>query len=81
MNSLAISAHLTPDTETRVTVFDVTPDRSEPFISLRIGGQGVAVALLVSPDSAQALRALALAATEAAQVLETMTRITPEVTA
>ncbi|MFE5922596.1 hypothetical protein [Streptomyces sp. NPDC056468] len=81
MNSLTVSAHVTPDTETRVTVFDVTPDRSEPFISLRIAGQSVVVALLVSPDSAQALRALALAATEAAQVLEAMTRITPEVAA
>jgi hypothetical protein len=76
MNSVAISAHLAPDTETRVTVFDATPDRTDPFVSLRIGGPDITLALLAAPGSASALRALAQAAQEAAQVLDAMTTTT-----
>jgi hypothetical protein len=75
MKSLAISAHIAPDTETRVTVFDTTPDRNDPFVSLRIAGPDITLALLAAPGTASALRELAHAAQEAAQVLDTMTTL------
>jgi hypothetical protein len=74
MNSLTVSAHIAPDSEIRVTVFDTTPDHTDPFVSLRIGGPDITLALLAAPDSAPTLRALAHAAEEAADVLDTMTR-------
>ncbi|MGW2572329.1 hypothetical protein [Streptomyces sp. NPDC001537] len=73
MKTLTISAHVALDTEIRVTVFENTPDRTDPFVSLRIGGPDITVALLVPPGSAPALRALAHAAEEAAEVLDSMT--------
>jgi hypothetical protein len=78
MNSLTISAHIAPDTEIRVNVFDTTPEHTDPFVSLRIGGPDITVALLVSPDSAPTLRALAHAAEEAAEVLDAMTTTTQD---
>ncbi|MFF0556517.1 hypothetical protein [Streptomyces sp. NPDC004266] len=76
MNSLSVSGHLQPDTRTRVTPF---PDSSRPFVSLRIEGDDIEIALLVRPGSAGALRILAAAATEAAATLDTLTADATEV--
>ncbi|MFG2641203.1 hypothetical protein ACGFYP_09580 [Streptomyces sp. NPDC048370] len=70
MNHLSISGHLTPETRCRVTRF---PDSSRPFVSLRVEGEAIEIAFLASPGSAESLRALAAAATEAAAALDTLT--------
>ncbi|MFE3761254.1 hypothetical protein ACFXPI_05755 [Streptomyces sp. NPDC059104] len=70
MNGLSISGHIKPDTRLRVTAF---PDRSRPFVSLRIEGATTEIALLAAPGSAEALRALSAAASEAAATLEALT--------
>ncbi|MFI0088649.1 hypothetical protein [Streptomyces bobili] len=72
MNSMTTSAHLEPDTTSRVTVFAPT-DRGGRFVSLRIGGDSVDIALIANPGTADALRALARAADEAASALDQMT--------
>ncbi|MFF3876591.1 hypothetical protein [Streptomyces sp. NPDC001978] len=77
MNTLTTSAHIEPDTTSRVTVFNPTDD-DEGFISLRIGGDGVDVALIARPGTTDALRALARAADEAARVLDQMAAPMPE---
>ncbi|MFE4589013.1 hypothetical protein [Streptomyces laurentii] len=77
MNSLSVSGHLRPDTRTRVTPF---PDSTRPFVSLRIEGDDIEIALLVRPGLADALRALAAAATEAAAALDTLTTDATEAT-
>ncbi|GHA14616.1 hypothetical protein ACFOOM_10880 [Streptomyces echinoruber] len=69
MKSFTASAHLEPDSTSRVSVFDATED-SGPFVSLRIGGQLVDLALIARPGTASALRALARAADEAASALD-----------
>ncbi|MFF9122654.1 hypothetical protein ACF09J_05025 [Streptomyces sp. NPDC014889] len=69
MKSLTASAHLEPDSTSRVSVFGVTDD-SGPFVSLRIGGERVDIALIARPGTADALRALARAADEAATALD-----------
>ncbi|WP_435974801.1 hypothetical protein [Streptomyces sp. Qhu_M48] len=69
MNGLSVSGHLKPDTRFRVTPF---PDSTRPFVSLRIEGDSIEIALLVSPGSADALRTLASAAMEAAAALDSL---------
>jgi hypothetical protein len=72
VQTITISAHLEPDTTFRVVVFDDAPD-SGGFVSLRIGGQLIDVALLAQPGTADTLRALARAAEEAASALDLIT--------
>lgn len=80
MRTLTTSAHLEPDTTTRMNVFAPTPD-DDGFVSLRIGGEFIDVALIARPGTADALRALARAAEEAASALDTITTDAPAVTA
>ncbi|MEU8527895.1 hypothetical protein AB0C77_20235 [Streptomyces sp. NPDC048629] len=77
MNGFTVSGHLRPDTRVRVTPF---PSSSRPFVSLRIEGDDIEIALLTSSGSAHALRDLAAAATEAADVLDALTADAAEVT-
>ncbi|MFD4969884.1 hypothetical protein [Streptomyces sp. NPDC058424] len=74
MRTLTTSAHLEADTTARVTVFDPTPE-DEGFVSLRIGGELLDIALIAQPGTADALRALARAAEEAAAALDQITEI------
>ncbi|MFC8708369.1 hypothetical protein ACFUCQ_00300 [Streptomyces sp. NPDC057197] len=69
MKTITTSAHLEPDTTFRVNVFDSTPEGGS-FVSLRVGGEQVDIALLARPGTAGALRALARAAEEAASALD-----------
>ncbi|MER6066951.1 hypothetical protein [Streptomyces sp. NPDC001792] len=78
MKSLTTSAHIEPDTRFRVTPF---ADRATPFVSLRIEGDFVEIALIASPGTAEALRNLAAAAVEAAGALDAMATEAPEVAA
>ncbi|MEU0964281.1 hypothetical protein ABZ357_02160 [Streptomyces sp. NPDC005917] len=71
MKSITTSAHIEPDTAARVDVFDGT-DHGGCFVSLRLGGDFVDIALIARPESSKALRALARAAEEAAHVLDRM---------
>ncbi|MGW0628966.1 hypothetical protein [Streptomyces sp. NPDC002758] len=80
MKTLTTSAHLEPDTTSRVTVFDET-DETGCFVSLRIGGELIDIALIARPGTADALRALARAADEAASALDRITESTLEATA
>ncbi|WP_030180391.1 hypothetical protein [Streptomyces violaceorubidus] len=77
MRTVTTSAHLEPDTTSRVNVFDSTPD-DEGFVSLRIGGEAIDIALLARPGTADVLRDLARAAIEAASALDRMTDHTPD---
>ncbi|WP_371599480.1 hypothetical protein [Streptomyces sp. NBC_00564] len=80
MNTLTTTAHLQPDTEAVIHVFDGADHNSPaPFISLRIGNGDVDIVLLADPDAAPALRTLAAAAMEAAGLLDAMTVNAPEV--
>ncbi|MFD7404077.1 hypothetical protein ACFV7R_15680 [Streptomyces sp. NPDC059866] len=78
MRSLTTSAHIEPDTRFCVTPF---ADSAEPFVSLRLEGEFVAVALIASLGTSEALRSLAAAAIEAAGALDAMATDTPEVPA
>ncbi|CAL9436604.1 hypothetical protein SUDANB105_02145 [Streptomyces sp. enrichment culture] len=69
MRTLTTSAHLEPDTSARVNVFDPTPE-DEGFVSLRVGGESIDLALIARPGTTDALRALARAADEAAAALD-----------
>jgi hypothetical protein len=69
MKTLTISSHLEPDTSARVNVFDPTPE-DDGFVSLRIGGGLIDLALIARPGTAGALRALARAADQAASALD-----------
>ncbi|MFR9800432.1 hypothetical protein ACL02U_31715 [Streptomyces sp. MS06] len=69
MKSFTASAHLEPDSTYRVSVFGDNDDTG-CFVSLCIGGQWVDVALIARPGTADALRALARAADEAATALD-----------
>ncbi|MER5181873.1 hypothetical protein ABT009_26550 [Streptomyces sp. NPDC002896] len=81
MNDLTITAHLGADTRTRVVSFpDTGADRGGRFVTLRIGGGPVDIALIAIPGTADVLRAIATAATEAARELDGMTA-SPEVSA
>lgn len=70
VDTISVNSHLKPDTRTRITSF---PGRSRPFVSLRIEGDAIEVVLLCSLGSADALRTLATAATEAAATLDALT--------
>lgn len=78
MKSLGTSAHIEPDTRFRVTPF---ADRVNSFVSLRVEGDFVAVTLIASLGTSEALRNLATAATEAAGALDAMAADIPEVAA
>jgi hypothetical protein len=78
VKSLTTSAHIEPDTRFRVTPF---ADRANPFVSLRIEGDSIEIALIASAGTSEALRNLAAAATEAAGALDAVTADTAEVTA
>ncbi|WP_328977239.1 hypothetical protein [Streptomyces canus] len=69
MKTLTTSAHIEPDTRCRVTLF---ADRTNPFVSLRIEGDSIEIALLASPGTSHSLRTLAAAATEAAGALDAL---------
>ncbi|WP_234538969.1 hypothetical protein [Streptomyces shenzhenensis] len=71
MRSITTSAHIEPETTARVQVFDGT-DHGDCFISLRLGGDLVDIALIARPESSEALRLLARAAEEAAYELDRM---------
>ncbi|MFZ3595569.1 hypothetical protein [Streptomyces sp. BH104] len=73
MKSLTVSAHVEPDSASRLVTFD-------GFVVVRLGGSNVEVSLLASPDTSKALRDLAARLNEAAQVLDTMAA-SPEVRA
>ncbi|MFF8424875.1 hypothetical protein ACF07Y_06895 [Streptomyces sp. NPDC016566] len=77
MEHLTTSAHIESDTRFRVTPFT---DRANPFVSLRIGGDFVEIALLASAGASEALRNLAAAAIEAAGALDALTADASEVT-
>jgi hypothetical protein len=77
VKSLTTSAHIETDTRFRVTPF---ADRANPFVSLRIEGDSVEIALIASLGTSEALRDLAAAAIEAAGALDAMATDTPEVT-
>ncbi|WP_316739998.1 hypothetical protein [Streptomyces sp. MK7] len=77
MRTLTTSAHLEADTTTRVHLFAPTPDGGA-FVSLRIGGELVDIALIAEPSAVDALRALARAADEAATALDRISQTTPE---
>ncbi|MFF0429552.1 hypothetical protein ACFYUJ_34905 [Streptomyces sp. NPDC004520] len=76
MNRLSVSGYLQPNTRTCVTPY---PDSTRPFVSLRIEGHDTEITLFVRPGSADALRTLAAAATEAAAALDTLTADAAEV--
>lgn len=69
MKSLSVSGHIEPDTRFRVTAFPA----SSPFVSLRIEGDTAEIELIAALGSAEALRALAAAASEAAASLDALT--------
>ncbi|MCX5560760.1 hypothetical protein [Streptomyces sp. NBC_00038] len=79
MKTITASAHLEPDTETVIRVFDgVDHNSPAPFISLRIGNGDVDIVLLADPNAAPALRTLAMAAEQAATVLDELAARTAE---
>ncbi|MEU1598264.1 hypothetical protein ABZ468_36955 [Streptomyces sp. NPDC005708] len=78
MKSLTTSAHIEPDSRLRVTAF---ADSADPFVSLRIGGDLVEIALIASPGTSGTLRNLAAAALEAADALDALNTNAPGVSA
>ncbi|SHI23395.1 hypothetical protein [Streptomyces sp. 3214.6] len=76
MKSLTTSAHIEPETRCRVTPF---PDRTNPFVSLRIEGDSIEIALLARAGTSETLRDLAAAAIEAAAALDAMVIDAPKV--
>jgi hypothetical protein len=76
VKSLTTSAHIEPDSRFRVTAF---ADSAAPFVSLRIGGDSVEIALIAAPGTSGTLRNLAAAALEAADALDAMHTNAPEV--
>ena len=68
MNDITVTAHLTTDTRTRVVVF-----ADHDFVSLRIGGGPVDVALIAPAGTADILRAISAAADLAARELDDLT--------
>ncbi|WP_158714646.1 hypothetical protein [Streptomyces sp. NRRL S-474] len=77
MRTITTSAHIEPDTTARLSVFAPTPE-DEGFVSLRIGGEFIDLALIARPDTADALRALARVAEEAASALDRIADTTPD---
>jgi hypothetical protein len=78
VKSLITSAHIEPNSRFRVTEFS---DSADPFVSLRIGGDLVEIALIAAPGTSETLRNLAAAALEAADALDAMNTNAPEVSA
>jgi hypothetical protein len=78
VKSLTSSAHIEPDSRFRVTTFT---DSTDPFVSLRIGGDLVEIALIAAPGTSETLRNLAAAALEAADALDALNTDAPEVSA
>ncbi|MFF7256691.1 hypothetical protein [Streptomyces microflavus] len=70
MRTLTVSGHIDPNTAFRVHPF---PNPAHPFVSLEVEGADITISLLASTGSAEALRSLAAAATEAATTLDTLT--------
>ncbi|WP_405992145.1 hypothetical protein [Streptomyces sp. NBC_00986] len=71
MKSITTSAHIEPDTRSRVSIFPASSPRSgDHFVSLRIEGDFIEIALIARPGTSEALRNLAAAATEAAGALD-----------
>ncbi|MEU8832757.1 hypothetical protein [Streptomyces sp900116325] len=68
MNDITVTAHLDTDTTTRVVAF---PDHD--FVNVRIGGGPVDIVLIAALGTADALRAIATAATQAACELDGLT--------
>ena len=77
MQTITTSAHIEPETRFRVTPF---ADRINPFVSLRIGGDFVELALIARLGTSEALRSLAAAAIEAACALDALATDAAEVT-
>ncbi|WP_425833599.1 hypothetical protein [Streptomyces fractus] len=71
MRYLDVSTHLDADTTVRVVAFPHASS-GRPFVSLYIQGPDNRIALMVTPDNADALRALAHAASEAADTLDAL---------
>jgi hypothetical protein len=69
VKSLTTSAHIEPDSRFRVTTF---ANSADPFVSLRIRGDFVEIALIASPGTSETLRNLAAAAIEAADALDAL---------
>ncbi|GGW60619.1 hypothetical protein [Streptomyces xantholiticus] len=67
MKDITVTAHLDTDTRTRVVVF-----ADHDFVSLRIGGGTVDVALIAPAGTADILRAVSAAADQAARELDTL---------
>jgi hypothetical protein len=76
VKTLTTSAHIEPDSRFRVTAFE---DSANPFVSLRIGGDLVEIALIAPPGTSEALRNLAAAAIEAAHALDALITAASEV--
>ncbi|MEV7164849.1 hypothetical protein AB0N60_22350 [Streptomyces microflavus] len=70
MRTLTVSGHIDPSTAFRVRPF---PNPAHPFVSLEVEGADITISLLASAGSANALRSLAAAATEAATTLDALT--------
>ncbi|MFJ9223464.1 hypothetical protein ACIRJL_45810 [Streptomyces sp. NPDC102383] len=65
MKGLTVSAHVEPDSASRLVVFD-------SFVIVRVGGRDVEITLLATPGTSAVLRDLAARLNEAAQVLDHM---------
>ncbi|MGW2565579.1 hypothetical protein [Streptomyces sp. NPDC001537] len=78
VQNLTTCAHIASDTRFRVTSF---AEGADPFVSLRIEGDFIAVALLAAHGTSEVLRNLAAAAIEAADALDAMATDEQEVTA
>ncbi|MFJ8931782.1 hypothetical protein ACIRLA_34885 [Streptomyces sp. NPDC102364] len=63
MKGLTVSAHVEPDSTSRLVVFD-------NFVIVRVGGRDVEITLLATPGTSAVLRDLARTANEAAEVLD-----------
>ncbi|GGT21983.1 hypothetical protein GCM10010271_26660 [Streptomyces kurssanovii] len=73
MNDITVTAYLAPDTRTRVVIY-----ADHDFVSVRIGGGPVDVALIAPAGTADVLRAIAAAADQAARELDTLPGLAEE---
>ncbi|RSM98909.1 hypothetical protein DMH25_29020 [Streptomyces sp. WAC 01325] len=78
MRTFTATAHIQPDTESVIHVFD-GPDHTSraPFLSLRVGNGDVDVVFIADLGTADALRALAAAADKAATILDELAARAP----
>ncbi|MFD4758545.1 hypothetical protein ACFWOJ_06545 [Streptomyces sp. NPDC058439] len=67
MNDITVTAHLDTDTTTRVVAFP-----NHDFVNVRIGGGSVDIVLMAVLGTADVLRAIATAATQAACELDAL---------